>query len=297
MFSGLTRTSCLTRPGPSVRSIHTTKSIHPTRPTQLRRFLQPFNSVKTMSHTFVRPSLGLGHDTLILRKLERRLMSSGFRPSSYDLNMKVVYGIIGINVGVWGYYMYVKAQATQGHIQGIMKFVPNFTLNEYEFFGQRRYWQAITACFTHFDPMHLAFNLISAYSFYSVLAHVPGIGPAKLITTTIGAGLSGSAFWLAQRKNQNGAGYDRNKRALGFSGCVMGLGAVASCIRPHTTMLLMGIVPCPLWAITLGYMAYDGYYLNSERTRTAHGGHLGGLLYGVAYYFLVLRRIPGLRGI
>lgn len=242
-----------------------------------------------MTSTF----LGLGRgQNLAIRDLEQRLYSGGFRPNyqaQSEINMKILWGLIGINVGVWGYFMYVKAQATQGFMKPITQFVPNFTMNVREFFGGKRYWQALTSCFTHFDPMHLLFNMVSAYSLGQFVAMTPGIGPGKFLTLVIGSGLAGSAGFLAQRMRNYERGQIDRTRGLGFSGCVMGMGAAAAFMYPHAKMLIMGIVPAPLWALSLGYLVYDGYYLNDNKSTTGHAGHLGGALFGAAYYFLKLR--------
>jgi membrane associated rhomboid family serine protease len=44
-----------------------------------------------------------------------------------------------------------------------------------------------------------------------------------------------------------------------------------------------------LWATVAGYAVYDGYYLNDNKSRVGHAGHLGGLAFGIAYYLLRLR--------
>ena len=75
----------------------------------------------------------------------------------------------------------------------------------------------------------------------------------------------------------------------------MGAVTVVACFLPKQTVGIFGVIPVPLWLCVLGYGAYDGYYLDSQNTRTAHAGHLGGLAFGLAYYFLKLRglRLPG----
>ena len=45
--------------------------------------------------------------------------------------------------------------------------------------------------------------------------------------------------------------------------------------------------------IFAGYTYYDTYYLDHPMSRTGHAAHLGGGAFGVAFYFLFLRRLGG----
>lgn len=205
--------------------------------------------------------------------------------------MKIIYAMIGINVGVFGYYQFVTEQARQGDPKLLISWSRNFTLNLNDAIKGGYWWQTITSVFAHMGPLHLAGNMISIYYFGQLVAYTPGIGPGKLLTLIIGSGISGSLGFLfqrAQKLREHGGGFD-HRRALGFSGAVMGVGATAACMHPRTQFLLYGIVPLPLWALIGGYMLYDGYYLDSDKSNVGHSGHLGGLAFGLAYYFLRLR--------
>lgn len=247
-----------------------------------------------MSHTFTRPSLGLGTQDLLFRDIERRLYNVGIRrpgnapQSTPALNMQILYGLIGVNVGIWCYFMYTKTLAAQGHMKPLTQFVQNMTMNVNDFFGRKKYWQALTSCFTHFGIGHLFFNMFSAYTLGQMVAMTPGINAGRFLTLIIGSGLTGSAGFIAQRVAKTEGKTDR-VRGLGFSGCVMGLGAAAACMHPHAQMLIMGVIPAPLWALSIGYLVYDGYYLNDNTSTTGHAGHLGGAFFGMAYWYLKLR--------
>ena len=207
--------------------------------------------------------------------------------------MYLLYGLMGVNASVFLYYQYLAEQARQGHPHALVNFVRNFTLNVNGFKNEGRWWTTLTSVFTHFGPMHLAANLISVYYMGQLVAHTPGIGPLRMLTLIIGSGLAGSAGHLMIRSNamkEQHTLYDSH-RALGFSGAVMGVGAVAACFYPRTTFALYGIVPVPLWGLMLGYGLYDGYFLGSEKTGIGHAGHVGGLVFGLVYYFARLRGI------
>jgi len=77
---------------------------------------------------------------------------------------------------------------------------------------------------------------------------------------------------------------------------VMGLGSAAACLMPQARVLLFAVVPVPLWILVPAYFVYDAYYLNAVDSRVAHAGHIGGSIFGVVYYALVLRRFGGILG-
>lgn len=58
-------------------------------------------------------------------------------------------------------------------------------------------------------------------------------------------------------------------------------------------MMMMGVVPMPLYAVAMAYAALDLYLLDSETSRTAHSAHLGGLAFGIVYYLVLLRKKGG----
>ncbi|KAF2018449.1 rhomboid-domain-containing protein, partial [Aaosphaeria arxii CBS 175.79] len=204
-------------------------------------------------------------------------------------NQNVLYGAIGINCGIYCTFLYLDQQKQQGYVTNYAKFVNNFTLNLTRF-KEGYYWTALTSCFSHVNFMHLLSNMVSLYFMGGLLVNASVINPARFITIIVGSGLAGSLGYLVNRaqKPTNRWGIDQ-QRALGFSGCVMGIGTVAACMFPKTKFLIYGIVPMPLWALMGGYFLYDGYYVSSDQSRTAHAGHLGGLVFGLGYYLLVLR--------
>lgn len=201
----------------------------------------------------------------------------------YQSNMNVIYGVIGLNCGIFGYAWLLKEQAKDGFANGYINYTRNFTLSIRNFFADKNYKTLLTSTFAHADIVHLGCNMVSFYYLAKMLAWTPGFTPARLATVIIGSGLSGSLGWLYVQKMNN---RNPNHQAVGFSGAVMGVGAVASVLYPGQRMLLYGIVPVPLWALTLGYAFYDGYYLHSENTGIAHAGHMGGLAFGVLYSIL-----------
>lgn len=224
-----------------------------------------------------------------------RSYASGFGPQrQYAANRFLLKGFVGINVVVFGYSQYVRAQAHQGFTDNFKQYYLNMTMNLRDV-KNGAYWQPFTSMFAHGDIMHIAFNMFTFWSLGSMLCAMP-VTPGQFTLIVLGSGLAGSLFWLGQRQLQEQAGHgSSSQRALGFSGALMGAVTVLACFLPRNKVGLFGVIPVPLWLCAVGYGVYDGYYLNSENTRVAHAGHLGGMAFGLAYYFLKLRRLqyPG----
>lgn len=211
-------------------------------------------------------------------------------PSQASANTTVLYGLIGANLAVFGYGQYAHSQAKEGYIAPWSKFLRNMTLNSTDF-RNGYWWTVVTANFTHIGVGHLLGNMITAYFIGGFLAAAPQITPNRFLIITMGSALTGAAGYLFQRLQISGQnpGKTDYKRGLGFSGALMGINTVAACLAPNLKVQLYGIIPVPLWALVTGYAVYDGYYLDNGNTGVAHAGHLGGLAFGLAYYFFRLR--------
>ncbi|KAL5383219.1 hypothetical protein PMIN06_011857 [Paraphaeosphaeria minitans] len=209
-------------------------------------------------------------------------------PDRTTSNMRLIYAFMGLNGAIFAYAIYVQEQAKQGYNPPFIRFLQNCTLSPIGFFNEGRYWTTITSVFSHMNVMHIAGNMLSFYFMGQMLAMTPGFTPGKIAVLVVGSGLTGSIGWLyTTMKNRN-----LQKRALGFSGSVMGVGTVAAFLYPTTRFAIYGIIPVPLWALMAGYAVYDGYYLDDKNSKVGHAGHLGGLAFGIVYYFA---RVRGLR--
>ncbi|KAH7095117.1 hypothetical protein FB567DRAFT_511784, partial [Paraphoma chrysanthemicola] len=215
--------------------------------------------------------------------------SYGGGNSQESMNLKMLYGLMGVNVAVYSYAMYAKAQAQSGFPQPFLTFMRRMTCNLTDVLDNHAYYTLLTSTFTHTDLFHLGGNMLTAYFLGSFLCSSALITPARLLTIALGSGVTGSIGFLYQRYLASGSKGVDYKRGLGFSGALMGITSVAACLAPKAKFLIYGIVPMPLWALVLGYGFYDGYYVNNEKSRVAHAGHLGGLAFGIAYYLLRLR--------
>ncbi|KAI7608613.1 hypothetical protein KC343_g12629 [Hortaea werneckii] len=186
-----------------------------------------------------------------------------------------------------------------------------------------RYWTLLTSAFSHQDPLHFIFNMLSLRAFATLLTRVPGVKPSHLILLATGSAIAGSLGFLyhdshrrqptsqqkpnligrtvegADRQISRGIpgaaaarGIEIHRSALGASGMVLGFGAAATCLAPFTRMAVMFVpVPVPLWVLTTVYAAADTYFLDDPRSPVAHSAHLGGAVFGGLFY-LVVGEVP-----
>ncbi|OCL02083.1 rhomboid-domain-containing protein [Glonium stellatum] len=215
---------------------------------------------------------------------------------------KVVWGLIGANTAVFAVYKYAEPAtrtstgpfATTTHYPLYRKILNNFLIS-LDSVEAGKWWTIVTSTFFHMDLWHFLGNMFSMYAFGTILARHPGIRAIHVATLALGSGVFGSfGFLLHQyrRRQPNVKTF-----GLGASGAVMGMGAAAACLFPKHSVLLYGIIPVPLWLLIGGYFAFDSYYLDKPGTKVAHAGHLGGLCFGLVYYFLRLRRFGGVASI
>ncbi|KAF1946645.1 hypothetical protein EJ02DRAFT_450373 [Clathrospora elynae] len=257
------------------------------------RALRTPQNTKTMSSHFFFPSPSPRHLGLPLSRFYSRGSGGGYGTHSQATsNMTVLYTLMGTNIAIFSYAMYLKVQATQGFSRPFTNFMRKMTLNLTEF-RNGAYQTIVTSMFTHADIGHVLSNMVTVYFLGSFLAQAPVITPGRYLIIALGSGISGSVGYLYNRYLQTtkNTGMPDNKSGLGFSGAVMGISTVAACLAPQTRVAIWGIIPMPLWALVTGYAVYDGYYINNADSRIAHAGHLGGLAFGLLYYFARLRGV------
>ena len=195
-----------------------------------------------------------------------------------------MFAIIGLNTAVFAAWSYARGQQNRDLWIWLTR---NFTLTASDI-SQQRWHTLLTSAISHNNFPHFLFNMISFHAFGSILSAV-GIGGVRLFTLCTGSALAGSLAFI-----YNQSGRNTQSRGLGASGMVMGAAAAAACLMPFAPMQLFFIpVSIPLWAVALLYTAVDSYYVNSN-SPIGHAAHLGGSVFGLAYYGLALRRFGGI---
>jgi membrane associated rhomboid family serine protease len=156
---------------------------------------------------------------------------------------------------------------------------------------QRQYDRLLTHGFIHADWMHLAFNMITLWSFGGVVEATfaaNGIGTAGFL------GFYLSAIVVAILPSYLRHLHDARYRSLGASGGVAAVLFASILFNPWSKLIIFPI-PLPVPAILFAVL-YVGYSIWMDRRggdNINHSAHLVGGAYGIAFTLLA---VPGSLG-
>jgi membrane associated rhomboid family serine protease len=146
----------------------------------------------------------------------------------------------------------------------------------YEFARGQRRGTLIASGFAHADVPHLLFNMITFFSFGSLLERV--LGTEKfVILYALGLALSPLISLVKHRDNPSYA-------TLGASGAVSAV-LFASMVYFPTETILMPF-PMPSWLFAIGYLGYSFWAAKQNKGCINHDAHLAGALTGLAFVAL-----------
>jgi membrane associated rhomboid family serine protease len=140
-------------------------------------------------------------------------------------------------------------------------------------------WRLLTYAFMHAGIMHILFNMLFLWWLGTDVEDLYGPGEFLtfyLISAVVG-GLAFVAAWLA--------GLGSVGPCVGASGAVMAVTVV--CALHYPSRIIWFIIPMPIWLFVLIQVASNWFIFASQAdTTTAVTVHLGGAVFGFAYYRL-----------
>lgn len=177
--------------------------------------------------------------------------------------MLLTYGLIGLNtaISLWAFSAMRKADGSRAYL-----FIP------YQAAQSRNLLGALLANFSHADPWHLIFNMLTLYFFGPVVEQFLGL---HLLTVY---GLSGlAALLLVFILRRNNPQY----RVLGSSGSIVGILFAAIVLKPDMSVYFMVLpIPIPAPVFALIYIAYSTFLLDRDVGNISHEAHIGGAITG-----------------
>lgn len=209
----------------------------------------------------------------------------GYGNNYYNDNTgAAVYGIIGANLLIFGMWNYDQFYSYNRKFDRFMK--SHFTTS-IQAIKHGYLHTLVTSTFSHSSFWHLASNLMGLFFFGRTCN--AAMGNVRFLQFYLFSGLVGSAAQLELNRRETYSPYG-NKVILGASGAVNACIAVATCLNPRATVIILPIpVPIPMVAFAGGYLFYTIYSIKSDSGGgVAHGSHIGGLAAG-AFYFVVNR--------
>ena len=141
-------------------------------------------------------------------------------------------------------------------------------------------FRMITSGFLHVDPMHLLFNMITLFSFSSVVSQF--FGTTYFFIIYFASLLLGSMLTLYFHKNEY------NYSAVGASGAVTGILYAAILLQPYLPLNLMFIpIDIPGYIFGIIYLLYSIYGMKAKNDNIGHTAHIGGAIGG--YVFTLIK--------
>lgn len=183
------------------------------------------------------------------------------------LQGRATYVLLGLMVAVTVAGFLVRASA------GRSVFITHFTVSTGSALAP---WSLVTSIFAHADLSHILLNGIVLFFFGpAVERRIGGQDLAVLfLLSGVVAGIAQLAFGFAL-----GAPVP----VLGASGAILAIMGVLLVLEPNATVLLLFIIPMPLWVVVVGYAIIDFVSLVAQPVGggVAHLAHLVGLAIGI----------------
>lgn len=217
-----------------------------------------------------------------------------------------VYATVSVCCSAFAYNWYANEQLEKKKDQRHRRFIDRNLVLSKQNYDAGRWWTMITCSVMHFHFYHLLVNMLSLVSFGPTAISV--FGPASTAVIWLGSSLSCSyASMIAEdhKIKQAEAGswkdilpysdtirHDTMVKQLGASGSVLGIVSAAACVFPKEQIYIF-LLPWPVrLSAALGVFGVWSAYCWAQGLLPSlgHTGHLGGMAFGIAYYFLALKR-------
>jgi membrane associated rhomboid family serine protease len=153
---------------------------------------------------------------------------------------------------------------------------------------RKEYDRLLTHGFIHADLMHLAFNMITLYSFGAVMERYFSlrIGAAGYLFFYLSAVVF--AALPGYMRHRNHYGY----RSLGASGAVSAV-LFSSILLDPWSLIFVFFIPVPAFLFGGLYIWYSYWMDRRGGDRIDHGAHLWGALYGLMFTLLQQPQLAG----
>ncbi|KAG9323332.1 hypothetical protein KVV02_004540 [Mortierella alpina] len=252
---------------------------------------------------------------------------------SVDSSNKVVYSIVAINIAVFATWQYAEENAKRFRDGRLYYFMyRNFT-NSAQNLKEGRVWTLVTSAFSHKEWYHIILNTMVLLSFGDPVWRM--LGTRKFLAVYLGSAISASLSSISYyaylepylRRIQNKQKSNSIHYSMGASGSLMGMTTAFACVYPMSQYSLFFVINMPAAAL-IGkgppstYMVADvfgllcffqrslafvmiapsqstefaSYPFADQTGRFDSAGHLGGGLFGAAYYFTRLRPLIRIMG-
>jgi membrane associated rhomboid family serine protease len=169
-------------------------------------------------------------------------------------------------------------------------------------FYEFQLWRLLTGAFLHSPDnwWHIVWNMLFLWFFGPDLEDL--YGHKEFLAFYLTAGVMGNLLWgvttLWEPLPINPLGEFIYPMALGASGAVMAVTVLCALHYPHRTILIMFVLPVPLWLWAVIMVAGDLFiFARGVNTGVAVAAHLGGAGFAFLYYHLDWRLLGAWYGL
>lgn len=190
---------------------------------------------------------------------------------------QLLIGLIVINVLV-----FVAWSQSRGSIlAGLMQ---QHFLVSVESIAHFRIWTLLTSEFSHYSATHLLFNLLGLWVFGRDVGRM--LGSRAVLHLYLAGAIAASVGHVLY-----GVVTGDPSPALGASGAVMAFAVVFAAMFPNRTLMINFFIPVPAGIAVGIYILLDvAGAFGIGGGGVANAAHLGGAAYGLAYWYLRVKR-------
>lgn len=145
----------------------------------------------------------------------------------------------------------------------------------------RRPWTTVTYMFTHFNFLHILFNMLMLYWFGRIFLQY--LTERQLLSTYLIGGLAGALLYMIFLNTLPGLQQSLGSSMLGASAAIMAIVIAIAFYVPDFTLYMILIGPVKLKYIAFFFIVLDVMMMASYNAG-GHIAHLGGAIYG--YWFV-----------
>jgi len=154
--------------------------------------------------------------------------------------------------------------------------------------GKGYVWQVVSYMFLHGSMFHIFLNMYALLLFGSHIEHLWGSKKFLIYYFFTGVGAGFLILMINMAAGEPAASIP----TIGASGAVFGLLLAFGVLFPDVEILLFFILPIKAKFLVIMYGGIEFYSLVTMGTSSSvsHVGHLGGLVFGLIFFFIMRRR-------
>jgi membrane associated rhomboid family serine protease len=210
----------------------------------------------------------------------------GYRPpSGFDLggSTTLTTKLVIVMFGVYVVQLLTRGPLVRADHHAPGWFTELFSLYPDVLLRPWRLFEFLTYGFLHDydDIRHIIFNMVGLWFFGRDVEY--RYGTREYLSFFLIAIVVAGAIWVLGELVANRQ-FEAGPAMLGASGGISAVVILFALNFPHRTVLLMFVLPMPMWVAALLFVGYDAYGAVHRSGNVAFTAHLGGAMFAFLYY-------------